>query len=210
MELGTKQLQDRCSNHTHESAKPRPIRAHSCNSCKTSARFFPVKLIRVYACSSVVQRFPEIKNYQTNPFWNSRFCPQTKGFPRFPHQTRTKNEPISATVLQHHTADFWNLEFGTWNFSGAWSLVRLELLSAFQKATTWSIPNRVIPLRRIKRNIHCTNQNFSSCKTCMIWMNWFQHADGWHRRCLNAARTREMRFPVTEPEQLYEENRSDY
>jgi hypothetical protein len=33
---------------------------------------------------------------------------------------------------------------------------------------------------------------------------------GWHPRCLNAARTREMRFPVTEPEQPYEENRSDY
>jgi hypothetical protein len=63
---------------------------------------------------------------------------------------------------------------------------------------------------RIKRNIHLTIKNFSSCETCMISMNRFQRMEGWHRRCLNAARTREKAFPDSEPEQLYEENRSDY
>ena len=90
------------------------------------------------------------------------------------------------------------------------SAVKKEGRLPFQKATPWSIPNRGRELARIKRNIHLTVKNFSSCKTCMIPMKRFQRTAGWHRRCLNAARTREMRFPVTEPEQPYEENRSDY
>ena len=74
----------------------------------------------------------------------------------------------------------------------------------------WSIRHSRNGLGSIKINIHQMIKNFSTCKTCMISMNHLQVARPWHRRCLNPARTREMRFPVTEPEQLYEENRSDY
>jgi len=52
----------------------------------------------------------------------------------------------------------------------------------------------------IKRNIHQTVKNFSSCKTCMISMKRIQHVRHWHCRCLNAARTPGKRhFPTPNP-----------
>jgi hypothetical protein len=79
----------------------------------------------------------------------------------------------------------------------------------FQNQQGGQIPTGSGRVARIKRNIHRTIKNFSSCKTCMISMKRFQQVEDWHFRCLKAARTREKEFPEAEPDQLYEENRSD-
>jgi hypothetical protein len=70
-QMGAKQLQHG-SIRTGEPLKASSIRVHSCHSCKNPVRFPPVKLIRVYLCSSVVKTsFPRL-GYPTN---SDRFQP---------------------------------------------------------------------------------------------------------------------------------------
>lgn len=196
MGTGAKQLRLCSTNDTTQLVKPLPFRVHS---CKSPVRRPPVKLIRVDPCAyaapkfheggSMVQAFVALSGYPTNSD-QIRLIPTLKNI--FLFGLGPDPFPLFVSVKIFRIR------------------VHLPLKATFQKATRWSIHNRGKELKRIKRNIHLMLKNFSSCKTCMISMKRFQCVPCWHRRCLNAARTREMQFPVTEPDSLYEENRSDY
>jgi len=92
--------------------------------CETVSQFVLIGEIRV----KLVAR--KIKNYQTNPFWNSQFPPQTKGILRVIEKNLMKNEPILADrrirpFMQRHLSIPRRIAF-----SLIWSALAVTVLAA--------------------------------------------------------------------------------